>query len=195
MSLIAKQFNPGDPIDINTLNQMIVAINTLATQVAQIYKLPAPQASITVNNNGTTTTQNQDGTTTGGTANTGMQIVTIPVFKDGYAGFNNSLSARKASLTKADVEKQVNRTIKDYKIISVGTGDLSFIPVGQTGRRVADGIRVSTTLYSDNKSWSWKIVKDGFAKYNGGVNAPKTDAPSLNRRVYFAWNLVVEYTY
>lgn len=193
MSLIAKQFNPGDPIDINTLNQMIVAINTLATQVSQIYRLPSPQASITVNNNGTSTNQSPDGT--GGTVTTMTIPMSIPVNSNGYVGFNNSFVKTQVTLSKADVDKQAGKVVKDYRIVGISSSQPQWVPPKQTAQQSATGIRVETSIYGNGKSWSWWLVKNGIATYSAGKNAPSSTDDSVNRRVYFTWRLDVEISY
>jgi len=41
-----KPFEPGEPIDINVLNKLIQNVNFLASQIAQIYRLPAVEAPV-----------------------------------------------------------------------------------------------------------------------------------------------------
>ena len=193
MSLISKQFNPGDPIDINTLNQIIVAINTLSTQVSQIYRLPSPQASITVNNNGSSNNQNADAT--GGTVTTTTIPMSVQVNADGYVGFNNSFVKSQVTLSKADVDKQAGKVVKDYRIVGISSSQPQWIPPKKTAKESATGIRLETSIYGNGKSWSWWLVKDGIAKYSAGNNAPASTDPSANRRIYFVWRLDVEISY
>ena len=192
MSLIPKQFNQGDPIDVTVLNQMIVAINTLATQVAQIYKLPAPQASITVNNNGTATTQDQ---TNGGTVTTTTIPMSIQVNTNGYVDFNSSFVKTQVTLSKADVDKAAGKTVKDYKIVGISSSQPKFTPKGSTTQVSATGIQIETSVYGTGKAWSWWLVKNGLASYSAGKNAPATTDASANRRIYFTWRLDVEVSY
>lgn len=192
MSLIPKQFNQGDPIDVTVLNQMIVAINTLATQVAQIYKLPSPQASITVNNNGTTTTQDA---TTGGTVTTTTIPMSIQVNTNGYVDFNSSFVKTQVTLSKADVDKAAGKTVKDYKIVGISSSQPKFTPKGSTTQVSATGIQIETSVYGTGKAWSWWLVKNGLASYSAGKNAPATTDASANRRIYFTWRLDVEVSY
>ena len=193
MSLIPKQFNQGDPIDVTVLNQMIVAINTLATQVAQIYKLPAPQASITVNNNGTTTSQDP---TTGGTVTTTTIPMSLTVNTNGYVDFNNSFVKTQVTLSKADVDKAAGKTVKDYKIVGISNSQPKFAPKGSSTQISATGVQVETSVYGTGKSWSWWLVKNSdLAKYSPGKNAPATTDASVNRRIYFSWRLDVEVSY
>jgi hypothetical protein len=192
LSLIPKQFNQGDPIDVTVLNQIIVAINTLATQVAQIYKLPAPQASITVNNNGTTTTQDA---TTGGTVTTTTIPMSIQVNTNGYVDFNSSFVKTQVTLSKADVDKAAGKTVKDYKIVGISSSQPKFVSKGTTTQIPATGIDISTSVYGTGKSWSWWLTKNGLATYSAGKNAPATTDPSANRRIYFTWRLDVEVSY
>ena len=194
MSLIPKQFNQGDPIDVTVLNQMIVAINTLSTQVAQIYKLPAPQASITVNNNGTSTTQDQTGT--GGTVTTTTIPMSVAVNTSGYVDFNNSFVKTQVTLSKADVDKAAGKTTKDYRIVGISSSAPKFVKKGTTTQISATGIQIESSIYGNGKSWSWWLVKNSdLAKYSAGVNAPATTDPSANRRIYFTWRLDVEVSY
>lgn len=190
-----KQFNNGDPIDINTLNQMIAAINSLNIQISQIYNLPSPQSTFVVNNSGPTGSTQTNGA--GGSVSTKTVLVQIPAGpkQEGYVLFKSSFGKNTVTVTNEMVQKAVGSTIKikDFAIVGVGSSNMEFLKKVGGGKETATGVKVTTTNYG--KQFSWQLEKNGLATYSSGSNAPSSTATGELNKLFFSWRLDVEVSY
>jgi hypothetical protein len=189
-----KQINNGDPIDINILNQMIAAINSLSIQIAQIYNLPSPQSSFVVNNTGPTgsTQANADGAT----LNT--KIVQVKVLagskQEGFVPYKSSFGRSTVTITTDMVQKAVGSTIKikDFAIAGIGYSNLQAIFSGTT-KTTATGLKILSTSYG--KSFSWQFEKGGLNAWSPGKTAPADNATGDKAKIFFSWSIDVEVSY
>jgi hypothetical protein len=190
-----KQFNNGDPIDINTLNQMIAAINSLNIQISQIYNLPSPQSTFVVNNSGPTGSTQTNGSNT--SVNTKTVLVTIASGskQEGYVPFKSSFGKNAVTVTTEMVQKAVGSTIKikDFAIVGIGSSNLEYYKKVGGGKETATGVKVTTTNYG--KQFSWQLEKNGLSTYSPGQNAPSSTATGELNKLFFSWRLDVEVSY
>jgi hypothetical protein len=190
-----KQFNNGDPIDINTLNQMIAAINSLNIQISQIYNLPSPQSTFVVNNSGPTGSTQANPTGTNVSTKTVLLSIAAGSKQEGWVLFKSSFGKNVVTVTTEMVQKAVGSTIKikDFTIVGVGNSNLSFLKKVGGSKETATGIKILTTSFG--KQFSWQLEKNGLSTYSPGQNAPSTTATGDLNKVYFTWRVDVEVSY
>jgi hypothetical protein len=188
-----KQFEPGDPIDVEVLNRIIQNVNYLAGQIAQIYKLPAPQAP-TVTNSGasspTSGSTNPTGTDDGITPSKNQDINLSFV-----ARFNNQTRQTKV-LETTQVENSLGGVkISSFEIIGVQVKSLMFIPAGESTdvKRVATGAQL--TGVEVNKNTIYFTPKPIASIYKSGINAPSSTATGPYGRLYINMGLTLKITY
>ena len=188
-----RQINNGDPIDVNTINQMIATINALTIQVSQIYNLPSPQASFVVNNTGASGSA-QGASADGTGAKTKTILVSVKSGKnlEGYVPYKASFGKEVVTITDDIVKKAAGVTVKDWAIVGVSYSNLQYNTSSKT-KSDASGIKIITTPYA--KSFGWQFEKNGLNKWTPGTNVPKDNASGIYDRIYFTWRIDVEVSY
>jgi hypothetical protein len=188
-----KQFEPGDPIDVEVLNRIIQNVNYLAGQIAQIYKLPAPQAP-TVTNSGSS------GSTSGSTdvSSTGDGITPAKNQDIGLsfiARFNEQTRQTKV-LETTQVESALGGVkISSFEIIGVQIKSLMFIPTNKTASELKVATGAQLTGVGVNKNTIYFTPKPIASIYQSGVNAPSSTATGPYGRLYVNLGLTLKITY
>lgn len=183
-----KQFEPGDPIDINVLNKLIQNVNYLSTQIAQIYKLPAVQAP--------SSSADIPGGTTNPIVSGNKETIRVQVLANKIS-FKNVGQTLFRTLSKTSVEAITKRTVSSYKIISAGYSNPMFVPATTTDenkKKTATGCKLRTFNTTETQ-FSFVPAYDGTEKYNAGVNAPKDSGSVPNYYLWVDFELTVEVTY
>lgn len=189
------QFQPGQPIDVEVLNKLIQNVNYLSSQIAQIYKLPAPQAPNPTN---TGSTGNTSGNTDGDSNPVDItgNITNLSINLSFTARFNNQTLQQK-TIEKTMVEKALGgKTITAFEILGVSVKSLMFIPASAkndstkaaaTGAQLA-GLKTSKGVISFTP-------KPISGTYKSGVNAPSSTATNMYGRLYINLGLDLKVTY
>lgn len=193
-----KPFEPGEPIDINTLNKLIQNVNFLASQIAQIYRLPAVQAPVvtvsgaTGNTSGTPNVagNNGDGSDGSGDQKSKEQI-SLSITKS--ADFRKTGQAQSFEVTQAMVESVTKKPVKGFTILTVSIGSLMFHKKNDSSTRYAASGAKMTGVKAAGKVVSYTPNKD--TDYKSGVNAPQQINTSPYFRLYFTADIQVEVTY
>jgi len=193
-----KPFEPGEPIDINTLNKLIQNVNFLASQIAQIYRLPAVQAPVvtvsgaTGNTSGTPNVagNNGDGSDGSGDQKSKEQI-SLSITKS--ADFRKTGQAQSFEVTQAMVENVTKKPVKGFTILTVSIGSLMFHKKNDSSTRYAASGAKMTGVKAAGKVVSYTPNKD--TDYKSGVNAPQQINTSPYFRLYFTADIQVEVTY
>jgi hypothetical protein len=194
-----KPFEPGEPIDINVLNKLIQNVNFLASQIAQIYRLPAVEAPVVTVSGATGSTAgspnpasgNPDGSNASGTQSS-VQEITINLTK--AADFRKTGQSQSFILTQAMIEAVTNKPVKSYKILTVKCDSLMFHKKGDPNtRHAASGAKMTGVKASLPASIVYTPNKD--TDYKSGVNAPQQINTSPYFRLYFTAHIQVEVTY
>jgi hypothetical protein len=195
-----KPFEPGEPIDINTLNKLIQNVNFLASQIAQIYRLPAVQAPVVTVTGATGSTSG--GSATSGTGNdTGSgntegvnSVETVHLTIARTVDFRKVGQTFTYTLSTATVEAQTKKKVKSWKILNAGYSNLSFVPnkKPETNKTSALGAKISK-ISTAGAVISFIPGKD--TDYKAGSNAPMTSGSAPWYRLYFNLELSVEVTY
>lgn len=196
-----KPFEPGDPIDINVLNKLIQNVNFLASQIAQIYKLPAIQAPVTLTSGATGSTSGNNGFSgnTDGSGNNenfnATDVVRIDILAN-KVSFRNVGQTIYRTITKEQVESVTGKTIKGFKILTAGYSNAMFVPKGKTesNKKTANGAKLRTFSIVGSQ-FSFVPAKDGTETYKAGENAPQTTGSSPWYWLYVDFSLSVEVTY
>jgi hypothetical protein len=188
-----KQFEPGDPIDVEVLNRIIQNVNYLAGQIAQIYKLPAPQApTVTNSGSGGSTSGSTDVSATGdGITPSKNQDISLSF----VARFNNQTRQTKV-LETTQIENSLGGIkISSFEIVGVQVKSLMFIPAGESVdvKRVATGAQL--TGVEVKKNTIYFTPKPIASIYKSGVNAPSSTATGPYGRLYVNLGLTVKITY
>lgn len=193
-----KPFEPGEPIDINTLNKLIQNVNFLASQIAQIYRLPAVQAPVvTVSGatGNTSGTPNVSGSNGDGSDGFGSQKskeeISLSITKS--ADFRKTGQSQSFEITQSMVEDVTKKPVKGFSILTFSIGKLTFHrkddPVTKysaTGAKVT-GVKASGKVIS--------YVPNKDSDYKPGVNAPQQINKSPYFRLYFTAEIQVEVIY
>jgi hypothetical protein len=193
-----KPFEPGEPIDINTLNKLIQNVNFLASQIAQIYRLPAVQAPVvtvsgaTGNTSGTPNVagNNGDGSDGSGDQKSKEQI-SLSITKS--ADFRKTGQSQSFEVTQAMVESVTKKSVKGFTILTLDIGNLMFHKKGDSSTRYKASGAKMTGIKSSGKVVSYTPNKD--TDYKAGVNAPQQINTSPYFRLYFTADIQVEVTY
>ena len=189
-----KQFEPGEPIDIEVLNKVIQNVNFLASQIAQIYKLPAPQAPV-VTNAGATGGTSGSTTTPTNPADAYAPITDLSINLSYIARFNQQTLTKK-NITVEMVQSALGgKTIKSFQCVGVNVKSLMFIPAGaQEGTlRAATGAQLSGLQVSNNQlSYTPKPVT---GKYTSGSTGPSSTSTGMYGRLYVNLGLDIKVTY
>ena len=193
-----KPFEPGEPIDINTLNKLIQNVNFLASQIAQIYRLPAVQAPVvtvsgaTGNTSGTPNVagNNGDGSDGSGDQKSKEQI-SLSITKS--ADFRKTGQAQSFEVTQAMVENVTKKPVKGFTILTVSIGSLMFHKKNDSSTRYAASGAKMTGVKAAGKVVSYTPNKD--TDYKSGVNAPQQINTSPYFRLYFTADIQVEVNY
>lgn len=189
------QFQPGQPIDVEVLNKLIQNVNFLASQIAQIYKLPAPQAPNPTNTGGSGNT----GGNTDGDSNpidVTPNVTNLSINLSFTARFNNQTLQQK-TVEKAMIEKALSgKTISDFEIVGVSVKSLMFIPASAKNsdtKAAATGAQLSGLKVSKNIiSFTPKPIS---GSYKSGVNAPSSTATNMYGRLYINLGLDLKVKY
>lgn len=193
-----KPFEPGEPIDINTLNKLIQNVNFLASQIAQIYRLPAVQAPVvTVSGatGNTSGTPNVSGNNPDGSDGSGSQKSTEQISLDitKSADFRKTGQSQSFEVTQAMVESVTKKPVKGFTILTVSIGSLMHHKAKDpVTRHSATGAKM-TGVKASGKVISYTPNKD--TDYKAGVNAPQQINTSPYFRLYFTAAIRVEVTY
>jgi nucleoid DNA-binding protein len=193
-----KPFEPGEPIDINTLNKLIQNVNFLASQIAQIYRLPAVQAPVVTVSGATGSTSgtpnvagnNGDGSDGSGDQKSKEQI-SLSITKS--ADFRKTGQAQSFEVTQAMVENVTKKPVKGFTILTVSIGSLMFHKKNDSSTRYAASGAKMTGVKAAGKVVSYTPNKD--TDYKSGVNAPQQINTSPYFRLYFTADIQVEVTY
>jgi len=193
-----KPFEPGEPIDINTLNKLIQNVNFLASQIAQIYRLPAVQAPVVTVSGATGSTSgtpnvagnNGDGSDGSGDQRSKEQI-SLSITKS--ADFRKTGQAQSFEVTQAMVENVTKKPVKGFTILTVSIGSLMFHKKNDSSTRYAASGAKMTGVKAAGKVVSYTPNKD--TDYKSGVNAPQQINTSPYFRLYFTADIQVEVTY
>lgn len=193
-----KPFEPGEPIDINTLNKLIQNVNFLASQIAQIYRLPAVQAPVVTVSGATGSTSgtpnvagnNGDGSDGSGDQKSKEQI-SLSITKS--ADFRKTGQAQSFEVTQAMVENVTKKPVKGFTILTVSIGSLMFHKKNDSSTRYAASGAKMTGVKAAGKIVSYTPNKD--TDYKSGVNAPQQINTSPYFRLYFTADIQVEVTY
>lgn len=193
-----KPFEPGEPIDINTLNKLIQNVNFLASQIAQIYRLPAVQAPVVTVSGATGNTAgspNVSGNNSDGSDGTGNQKSTeqISLSITKSADFRKTGQSQSFEVTQAMVESVTKKPVKGFTILTVSIGSLMFHKKGDSTTRYAASGAKMTGVKASGKVISYTPNKD--TDYKSGVNAPQQINTSPYFRLYFTASVQVEVTY
>ena len=193
-----KPFEPGEPIDINTLNKLIQNVNFLASQIAQIYRLPAVQAPVVTVSGATGSTSgtpNASGNSGDGSDGSGSQKsteqITVSVTK--AADFRKTGQSQSFEVTQAMVESVTKTPVKGFTVLTVSVGSLMFHKKGDSSTRYAASGAKMTGVKSSGKVIYYTPNKD--TDYKSGVNAPQQINTSPYFRLYFTATIHVEVTY
>jgi hypothetical protein len=192
-----KPFEPGEPIDINVLNKLIMNVNFLASQIAQIYRLPAMQAPVTLSGavGGTSGTGTGGSSTDGSGASDGVSSsdvvhITIPKTTD----FRKTGQVLTHTVSTAEVEKAAGKKIKSFKVLSAGFSNPTFTP-----SKKAESVRSAASAATINKiTVAGAMVSFVQAKLTGwkaSVNGPATSGTYVYYRFYWNLELTVEVTF
>jgi hypothetical protein len=193
-----KPFEPGEPIDINTLNKLIQNVNFLASQIAQIYRLPAVQAPVVTVSGATGNTSgnpkvsgnNPDGSDGNGSQKSTEQI-TLDITKS--ADFRKTGQSQSFEVTQAMVESVTKRPVQRFTVLTVSIGSLMHHKAKDPStRHSANGAKM-TGVKASGKVISYTPNKD--TDYKAGVNAPQQINTSPYFRLYFTATIRVEVTY
>ena len=193
-----KPFETGEPIDINTLNKLIQNVNFLASQIAQIYRLPAVQAPVVTVSGATGSTSgtpnvagnNGDGSDGSGDQKSKEQI-SLSITKS--ADFRKTGQAQSFEVTQAMVENVTKKPVKGFTILTVSIGSLMFHKKNDSSTRYAASGAKMTGVKAAGKVVSYTPNKD--TDYKSGVNAPQQINTSPYFRLYFTADIQVEVTY
>ena len=183
-----KQFEPGDPIDINVLNKLIQNVNYLSTQIAQIYKLPAvqaPSSSAEIPGSGGSTV------VAGNKETLRIQVLGNKI------SFKNVGQTIFRTLSKASVEAVTKRPVASYKIISAGYSNPMFVPsttTNENNKKSATGCKLRTFNTTETQ-FSFVPAYNGTDDYIAGKNAPKDSGSQPNYYLWVDFELTVEVTY
>ena len=194
-----KPFEPGEPIDINTLNKLIQNVNFLASQIAQIYRLPAVQAPVVTVTGATGATSGASGANTDatGTGNGNQAVSATEVI---HLTIPRTIDFRKVgqtftyTLSTATVEAETKKAVKSWKILTAGYSQLNFVvnKKPETQKTTCLGAKL-TKVTTAGALISYVPQKD--TDYKAGVNAPNTSGSAPWYRLYFNLDLTVEVTY
>lgn len=190
-----KQFEPGEPIDIEVLNKVIQNVNFLASQIAQIYKLPAPQAPTVTNSGATGATAGATGGTTTNPADSYAPVTDVSLSLHYIARFNNQSLQTKTITTEMVQSALGGKTIKSFKCVGVNVKSLMFIKTGGTEKSldVATGAQLSGLRVSgDTISYTPKPVS---GKYKTGDTGPSSTSTGIYGRLYVNLGLDIKVTY
>jgi hypothetical protein len=192
-----KQFEPGDPIDVEVLNRIIQNVNYLAGQIAQIYKLPAPQAPTVTNTGSSGSTSGSTGGSTD-VLSTGDSITPAKNQDIGLsfiARFNEQTRQTKV-LETTQVEAALGGVkISSFEIIGVQVKSLMFIPAGLTASELKVATGAQLTGVGVNKNTIYFTPKPIASIYKSGVNAPSSTATGPYGRLYVNLGLTLKITY
>jgi hypothetical protein len=194
-----KPFEPGEPIDINVLNKLIQNVNFLASQIAQIYRLPAVEAPVVTVAGATGSTSGSPspaGNSSSGSDGTDQvktkEEITINITK--AADFRKTGQSQSFILTQAMVEAVTKTPVKSYKILTVKCDSLMFHKKGDPDTRyAATGAKMTGVKASLPASIVYTPNKD--TDYSSGKNAPQQINTSPYFRLYFTAHIQVEVTY
>ena len=190
-----KQFEPGEPIDIEVLNKVIQNVNFLASQIAQIYKLPAPQAPVVTNAGATGATAGSTSGTTTNPADAYAPVTDISINLSYIARFNQQVLTKK-NITVDMVQKALGgKTIKSFQCVGVNVKSLMFIPAGaqESTLRAATGAQLAGLQVSNNElSYTPKPVT---GKYTSGSTGPSSTSTGRYGRLYVNLGLDIKVTY
>ena len=189
-----KQFEPGEPIDIEVLNKVIQNVNFLASQIAQIYKLPAPQAP-TVTNAGATGGTSGSTTTPTNPTDAYAPITDLSINLNFIARFNQQTLTKKTISVEMVQAALGGKTIKSFQIVGVSTRSLMFIAAGEkeTSLTEARGAQLAGLKVSGNQiSYTPKPVS---GVYQTGKNGPSSTSTGMYGRLYVNLGLDIKVTY
>lgn len=184
-----KPFEPGEPIDINVLNKLIMNVNFLSSQIAQIYRLPAVQAPVTISGVAVGGTSGTNGSTAGSETVSSVDTVllTIPYKAD----FRKQGQTLTYTLSSAAVEAETKKTVKSFKILNVGYNNLQFAPLVETSKKAATEV----TLKVGHSNNVVTFVQGKTSSWSGGKNGPLTSGSAPKYYLYFNFVISVEVTY
>ena len=171
---------------------MILAINTLSTQVSQIYRIPNPTTTLTFNN--VSGASNQGDSSGGVETSGGIAPISIAP-SDNTLGvkFNSAVKKSSKSLDLATVKAKYPEAT-DFRIVSIGASPISWRKPGKTSNSPATGLNINCEIYDNGKSWSWICDLKGPTgeKYNPGVNGPKTTDTGDSAYIKFTFRADIE---
>lgn len=187
-----KPFEPGEPIDINVLNKLIMNVNFLSSQIAQIYRLPAVQAPVTLSGVAVGGTSGTGGSTAGSETVSPVDVVTLTIpYK---ADFRKQGQTLTYTLSSATVEATTKKTVKSFKILNVGYNNPMYVPKKYT-TETNKSATSTATLKVSNAGNVVTFVQGKTSTWAAGTNGPMTSGSAPNYYLYFNFIITVEVTY
>lgn len=192
-----KPFEPGEPIDINVLNKLIMNVNFLASQIAQIYRLPAMQAPVTLSGavGGTSGTGTGGSSTDGSGASDGVSssdVVHMTILKT--TDFRKTGQVLTHTVSTAEVEKAAGKKIKSFKVLSAGFSNPTFTP-SKKPESIRKGAEAATINKITVAGAVVSFVQSKLTGWKPSVNGPATSGTAVYYRFYWNLELTVEVTY